>query len=498
MGKHVVVDIGGSSARCFVAEYDGDAITLTPLYTFANSPIQVNGEWFWNARGLFEGIKTGLALAGERFGDNVDSIGIDSMGNAFGLLDAKGDLLEPPPYTRIPQEKRIEESLFRRIGAAELYGMVGLERSKQNSLYHLIRYQVDKPELLARAKRFLMLPDLLCHWLTGETASEYSIASTSCLLDAFSRDWSRPLMSRLGLDPGWFPRVAPTGTVLGKLRRDLADAVGLRRAVVVMIASHDTSSAILCVDDRTPASAFISSGTWGMLGCKLANPLLTAEALQANFANEGAAFGRIQFVHNSPSMSLLQKCREEWAAVGREMAWGELFAAAERAEPFAALLDIEAACFRGQGGMLDQIEAYCRETAQDIPRQPGQVTRAILESIAVNYMQAMHSLDRLVDARFEELTIVGGASQAGLLLQFIADALGRRLAVGPVESTSLGNCLVQLLALGEIKDIDQGRQLLGRFMRPPVLPGGRAEEWRRALAGMHRPGRTTAGPGQED
>ncbi len=478
MSRHLAVDIGGSSARCSLAEFDGESLAISPLHTFPNRPIRLGDEWYWDARGLLGGIKQALAAARADFGPDIDSLAIDSMGNAFGLLDGKGEPLSPPSYTRLPQEERVKDILFDAVGRAETYRIVGLEQGKINSLYYLLRYRLEKPELLDRARHFLMLPDLLGYWLTGEIGCEYTIASTSYLVDAAGRDWSQPLIGRLGLNPAMFPAIHPAGSPVGRLRPELAAELGLPNLRVVRAAAHDTSSAIVCLGDDTRRSAFISSGTWGMLGCKLPEPLLTAEAMRANFANEGAAFGRIKFVHNSPSMSILQACLEDWAASGPALSWHDLFELAERAPPFLARLDLDAPCLRGRSGMVGQIRRHCRETGQAEPDGPGEVARVVLESIAADYLRAMDALGGLVGGDFSGLTVVGGASKAGLLLQFIADALCRRVTLGPVESSTLGNVLMQLLALGEIGSMEEGGRLSRPFFRGAVEPGESADAWR--------------------
>ncbi len=482
MSRHISVDIGGSAARCYLGEFDGEKLAITELHTFRNDPIMVAGKWHWNAHGLFEGIIQALRIARDRCGDTIDSLAIDCMGNAFGLLDKEGALLEQPAYTRAPQSEAIMARLYQHIDRDVLYPIVGLEQSKINSVYYLLEYQTDAPAMLAKARRFLMLPDLLGYWLSGEMASEYCISSTSYLMDAAKRDWSWPLIETLGLDARMFGPITPPGTIVGKLRPALADETGLHKLRVIQAPSHDTSSAIVCIENAIEKSRFGSSGTWGMLGCKLDQPLLTPEAMRANFANEGAAFGQIKFTHNTPSLCILQQCMDEWTRSGMAVGWNELYAEAEQSRPFLALLDLGDPVLRSGGQVVESIQECCRKSGQPLPRQRGEIARIVLEGSILNYLYAMDHLGMLTRTKFSRVTLVGGGARIPFLRHGIATALGKQVRIGPAESTTLGNLVVQMLATGTIGSINDGWEATKHFYQGHEQPDQDKSAWMDAYA----------------
>jgi rhamnulokinase len=427
------VDLGASSGRVMLGSVGPRVLELRELNRFWNGPVRVRGTLHWDVLHLYRSVLEGLHLAGR-----IDSVGIDSWAVDYGLLDSHGRLLGNPVHYRDSRTDGVMERVLSTIPASDLYAVTGLQQLPFNTIY-----QLAAEDLPADAATLLMIPDLLAYWLTGEIGVERTNASTTQLYDVLARDWSDELVSRAGLPRRVFPVLWEPGDVIGTV---LPDETGLAPGIpVVAVGSHDTASAVVAVPAADDRFAYISSGTWSLVGLELDAPVLTDAARQANFTNEGGVDGRIRFLRNVMGLWILQECQRVW---GDDDLAGLLRDAAA-APPFAVLIDPDAPEFLAPGNMPARIEEHCRATGQETPRSRGAVVRCILESLALAYRRTLRAAQTIADRDVDVLHVIGGGSQNELLCQLTADACGVPVLAGPVEGSALGNVLVQARALGE-------------------------------------------------
>ncbi|MCP4198715.1 MAG: rhamnulokinase [Proteobacteria bacterium] len=460
--KYIALDLGGT-ARCVVGAFDGETLSLEVIGRFDTPYVGALDKVYWDVLGLFGNVQQSLQQVVSRYdAAHLASLGVDTMGIAFALLDAGGELLSNPLYSRLPQQTTLLAEAFKRMGPDQIYQHTGLQPAKLNSLYGLLALQLACSPLLDAADTFLMLPDLINYWLSGRIANEYTIASTSHLLDARTRNWAYPLIAAMQLPTHIFPEIIEPGQVLAELHPSVTAVTGLSAIPVVATASHDTAAAVAAVPASQPHFAYLSSGTWGMVGVELEVPNLTANAQRYQFANEGGAGQMIRFVNNNLNLWLVQECRRHWAKHGRVFDWDDLVTLAEQSEPFLAVIDPNAAEFFLPDSMPQAIQQFCRRTGQTVPQTPGQIVRVILESLAFKYREAVDKLSDIQGRKPEVLHIIGGGGRNRLLNQFAANACGLPVIVGPFEATSAGNILMQMVALGDLSNLEEGRALIRR------------------------------------
>lgn len=433
MKRVAAVDLGASSGRVMLGEVGADVLELRELNRFWNGPVRVSGRLHWDVLHLYRSILEGLQASGP-----LDGIGIDSWAVDYGLLDEAGRLLGNPVHYRDSRTDGVMERVLSTIPASELYAVTGLQQLPFNTIY-----QLAAEKLPADAATLLMIPDLLAYWLTGEIGVERTNASTTQLYDVLARDWSDDVVSRAGVPRRVLPALREPGDVVGTV---LPDETGLAPGIpVIAVGSHDTASAVVAVPAVGERFAYISSGTWSLVGLELDAPVLTDDARQANFTNEGGVDGRTRFLRNVMGLWILQECQRVW---GDDDLPGLLRDAAA-APPYAVLIDPDAPEFLAPGNMPARIEEHCRATGQDPPRSRGAVVRCILESLALAYRRTLRAAQTIADREVDVLHVIGGGSQNELLCQLTADACGVPVLAGPVEASALGNVLVQARALGE-------------------------------------------------
>ncbi len=398
----------------------------------------------------------------------LDSLGVDAWGCDFALLGEAGNLLENPYHYRDRRTDGVMEAVFQRVPAEDIYDVTGIQFLPFNTLFQLFAASQRTPRLLDAADTLLTIPDLLNYWLTGELAAEYTNATTTQFVDARSRTWASGLLSRLGLPTRLLPRLVEPGTQLGRLRGDVSPPLAGTR--VVAPACHDTGSAVASVNVGANR-AFLSSGTWSLLGTEVPAPIITPQSRELNFTNEGGVNGTTRLLKNIAGMWLLQSCLRSWAEAGRRLEYGELLAAADDERyAFKALFDPDHSSFLHPSCMVTAISAYCRDTDQPVPDGPPAFTRAILESLAFKYRFVVECLQKLTGTTLDEIQIVGGGSRNRLLNQFTADATGCVVLAGPVEATALGNIAMQMVATGACDSLDGARAIIARS-----FPGERFE-----------------------
>ncbi|MEU6431697.1 rhamnulokinase family protein [Microbispora sp. NPDC046973] len=440
MSVHAAVDLGASSGRVMTVRVEGGRAHLTEVHRFPNRPVRVNGTLHWDVLALYQGVLDGLRAAGP-----VDSIGVDSWAVDYGLLDGDGRLIGNPVHYRDDRTAGIMAAVSARLGAATLYQVSGLQFLPFNTVYQLLAEPA-----LDRAHTMLLIPDLLAYWLTGEAAAEATNASTTGLYDVRARAWSHDLARELGVPPGILPPLREAGTRAGMLRPESAAELGLPGGVEVMaVASHDTASAVAAVPATGERFAYVSSGTWSLVGLELPAPVLTEDSRLANFTNEGGLDGTIRYLRNVMGLWILQECLRVWG----ESDLPGLLAAAAQAPPFAAVIDPDDSTFLPPGDMPARIAAYCERTGQRPPDGRAAIVRCVLESLALAYRRTIREAVRLSGRDVEVVHVVGGGARNALLCQMTADAAGLPVVAGPIEAAALGNGLVQARAHGEVDDI---------------------------------------------
>ncbi|WP_329342333.1 rhamnulokinase [Streptomyces sp. NBC_00663] len=470
--SYAAVDLGASSGRVMVGRVGPDSLELAEAHRFVNRPVRVPEGLRWDVLSLYAGVLDGLKAAGQ-----VNSVGIDSWAVDYGLLDADGALLGNPVHYRDSRTEGVAEKVWATVPAEELYAATGLQYAPFNTLYQLTAAK----EQLGAAQRLLLIPDLLTYWLTGEQGTELTNASTTQLIDPRTRAWSYDIASRLGIDLDLFAPLRQPGDPAGVLRAEVLEETGLRGPVpVTTVGSHDTASAVAAV----PAAAgerfaYICTGTWSLAGLELDSPVLTEESRAANFTNELGLDGTVRYLRNIMGLWLLQECVRAWG----EPELGTLLLDAAKAPALRSVVDASDPVFLAPGRMPERIAEACRASGQPVPRTPGEITRCILDSLALAHRRAVEEAQRLADRPVDVVYVVGGGTRNALLCQLTADACGLPVVAGPTEAAALGNVLVQARAHGLVGDLATSRQLLTRTQ--PLTryePQGDTAPWREAEA----------------
>jgi rhamnulokinase len=481
----LAIDLGASSGRVMLGRWDGQRFGLHELHRFPNGPVAVRGHLHWDVLRLWQEITTGIARYAAQDDAPLAGIGIDTWAVDFGLLDRVGSLLGNPYHYRDRRTDGMLDVVDDHVPPERLYAQTGIQRLPINTLYQLVSMRQHGDPQLDMAKTLLLIPDLLHYWLTRRMVAEYTNATTTQCFDARERRWATELMEELGLPSQILPEVVAPGTLLGNVLPDLRDALGLRRDVpVIATATHDTASAVAAVPGLDRRSAYISSGTWSLVGVELDQPILSDRARQLNFTNEGGVAGSIRFLKNVGGLWLLQECQRQWQREGRQYNWSDLVALAETAQPLRSLVDPDAPDFLSPTDMPAAIRAYCRRTSQPEPDSAGAVVRCCLESLALKYRWVVTALEELTGRTLDTIRIVGGGSQNRLLCQFSADACGRQVIAGPVEATALGNILVQAVALRLVPDIAAGRGAVAGSFDQIIYEPRAAADWDAAIVGF--------------
>lgn len=457
---YLAVDLGASSGRVMAGVFDGKKITLEEMNRFANGGHPIHSSFHWDFLQLFADIKTGLRKAGQTHGKAVVSAGIDTWGVDYGLIDKRGDLLGLPHQYRDPRTNGMEAASFKRMSREKIYGITGIQFMFFNTIFQLLSQVVNKSPALANADRILFSPDLLNFWLTGVKANEYTIASTSQLLDAKKRDWSQPLLKAMGIPSKIFGDIVDPGTVLGGVTKGIAEEIGMPKLKIIAPGTHDTASAVASVPARGTDHAYLSSGTWSLMGVESAQPVISDKSYKLNFTNEGGVCGTIRVLKNICGLWLVQESKRQWEKGGEKLSFDQLIESAKQATPFAAVIDPDSPDFAQPGDMPARIRAFCKRTGQKPPDSMGGIVRTIYESLALKYRRVFGMLEELTGKRIGTLHVVGGGSQNIFLNPCTANALQRPVVCGPVEATALGNIMMQLMATKEIRSLDEGREII--------------------------------------
>lgn len=474
----LAADLGASNGRVLLARWDGVRFDLDVVHRFPNGPVNVPGRQYWDVLRLWASIKEGMARYVSQYGGVAASVGVDTWGVDYGLLDANGQLLGNPVHYRDVRTVGVPEIAFNRVSRADIFAETGLQFMELNTLFQLYAMRIQGDPQLDLAARLLLMPDLLHYWMTGEQVAEYTIASTTQMLHAQERRWATGLLAKLDLPTELLPPIVEPGTVLGPLLPYVTDEVGFSGNVPVIAAgSHDTASAVAAVPDLDEESIYLSSGTWSLMGVEIPQPILTDAVLAHNFTNEGGVDNTIRMLKNVTGLFLVQECRGQWQRAGDDYSWADLMAQAERAEPFRSLLNPDAPDFLNPSDMISAIQDFCRRSNQPVPESVGQIIRCCLESLALRYRSVAESLDELTGRHLSTIRVVGGGSQNTLLNRFTADACQRVVVTGPSEATALGNVMVQAIATGHLANIAEGRAAIAASIDQTVLEPDEAGGW---------------------
>jgi rhamnulokinase len=487
----VAVDLGAESGRIVVGTFDGDGLTTEIVHRFPNQPRTVDGHLRWDVTALWREIVEGLRRAAAA--GPVDSVGVDTWGIDFGyiggdakagggILDGRGDLIADPVSHRDARTDGMLDAAVRVVGRERLYRDTGCQLMEINSIFQLLaEARAGGPPPAAR--RLLMMPDLFHHLLSGSAVAEFTAVSTTGAYDVAGRAWATKLLDDLGVRTDLLPEVVDAGTDLGPVVPELAALPGLAATRVVTPGGHDTASAVAAVPFDDPYAGYISSGTWSLVGVELAHPVVTEESRLANLTNEGGVAGTVRLLRNVMGLWVLQECRRQWAREGRDIGYADLVALAAEAPAARSVVDVDHPTFVRPGDMPDRVRAYCRTTGQPVPSTVGDVTRCVLEGLALRYRAAFDAIGEVTGRPTTLVHIVGGGSRNDLLNQLTADVTGLPVRAGPVEATAMGNLLVQLVALGELGGLEDVRSVVrrggsGRLVEPSD-PGRWGEHYAR-------------------
>lgn len=473
----IAVDLGAGSGRVIAARTDLKTLQLEDVHRFENPGTDLPSGSFWNIIGLYREILEGIRRAVERYGDAIVSIGIDTWGCDFGLIDKNGELIGMPHQYRDPRFEGMADAMHGIMSEAEIYAHTGVKTNFYNSSLHLLAEARKKSPALLHADRLLFVPDLLAYWLTGRAAVERTVASTSQLLDARTGDWAWEVIDALGLPRGIFGEVIAPGTVLGTIREDVAAFIGKSGIPVVATACHDTAAAVAGIPLGGDENLWLSSGTWSIMGVETREAITTPEALGFGFCNELGVDGTIRFLKNIGGLWLIQECKRQWELDGEKLTYAEMATLASEATAFTAFIDPDDATFASPGGMPDKIRAFCEKTGQPVPTDKGQILRVATESLALKYRVVFDCIRSLTGRDFKRLNAGGGGIQNELLSQATADALGVEVVAGPVEATSCGNVITQMIATGHLPDYRAGRELIRQSFDFRTFTPGNAEAW---------------------
>lgn len=479
--KFLAFDFGASSGRAMLATFDGEKITLDEKHRFSNDPVTVNGGMYWDVLRLFHEIKQGILKCANSGDRDIDCIGIDTWGVDYGLLDKNDMLIGNPHHYRDTRTDEMYDKAFELASKEEIFEETGIAFNWFNTIYQLLSEKLSGETSLKEAKTLLFMPDLFNFFLTGEKRCEYTIASTSQMFDSRTFKWSEKLLKKMGLPTDIYPDIIYPGEEVGVLKKELAEELGVEQIPVMAVASHDTGSAVASVPvTDTKDFIYISSGTWSLMGVELDAPIISDKSLKYNFTNEGGVNKTIRFLKNIMGLWLIQESRRQWIREGAELSFDELEKQAREATPFASLVDPDYETFQTPGNMPEKIRDYCRMTNQTVPETKGEIVRCIAQSLAFKYRQTVENMEDVTGRSYKVINIVGGGIKDKMICQFTANATGRIVETGPVEATSIGNVIMQAMAVGAIKDLDEGRKIIKNSFDITRYEPQDSSEWEKA------------------
>ena len=461
MKKRVLAfDFGASSGRAILATFDGKKIDLKEVHRFSNDPVTINGTVYWDIQRLFFEIKQGMVKAKE-FG-GFTSIGIDTWGVDFGLLRKDGTLVENPVHYRDARNDGMVEKATKYMSKERMYDITGIQFMDFNTIFQLLSLKENRPYILEEADKLLFMPDLLNYMLSGVKSTEYSIATTSQMVDLKTNDWSEEILDTFGINKNLLTDIAPTGAVIGQLSDEICEELGVPKADIVSVAAHDTQSAITATPCEFDDFAFISCGTWSLFGTEVKEPIINEASKKLNVTNEGGYDYTTAFLKNICGLWLIQESRRQWIREGTEYSYAELEKLALECEPFKCFIDPDAPEFAPMGNLPRRVKEYCEKTGQYVPQTVGEIIRCIYESLALKYRYTFDGIKECTGKDYDRIHVMGGGTKDKLLLQMTAQSCNVKVFGGPIEATALGNVAIQLMSTGAIKDIKEARKIIAK------------------------------------
>ncbi len=478
MKTYLSVDLGAGSGRVIAARYDGATISMETVNRFDNTPVEFNGHLFWNIPSLISNIRSGLAAAQQKYGQ-IESVGVDTWGVDYVLLDRSGRMLSLPyAYRDVRNSPANTQQVFDAVGRKELYRQTGIQFMDFNTIFQLNAERNEMDSLLAMADRLLFIPDFINFALCGVMANEATIASTSQIIDIQTRDWSRALLSTVGIPAKLLSTPVQPGTVLGKIR----GIAGMENVPLVTVGAHDTASAVASVPaDPATSWGYLATGTWALLGIETDEPVLSELSYELCYTHEGAVNGKFRYLKNCMGMWMIQELRRAWSEHGNAPDFEVLMNEAVAAEPFRSLIDPDYPEFQFPGRMPEKMAEFCRKTNQPIPETKGQFYRAALEAIVMRYREVWAELEQLTGIKREILHMIGGATKDAMHCQMTADALNVKIACGPAEGASMGNAIAQMVGTRDLASFDEGRRLVRDSIQLDYWEPQRPSDWTAAF-----------------
>ncbi|MGE5294170.1 MAG: rhamnulokinase [Solirubrobacterales bacterium] len=458
--NYIAVDLGAESGRVMLGRVADGRLSLEQVHRFANGPVQEQDSLRWDFDRLMTEIKTGIGLAANKADSPVRGIGVDTWGVDFGLLDSDGRLIEKPYHYRDSRTNGMMDKAFAKMPKREVYENTGIQFMQLNSLYQLLAMRLTNPDVLAKADKLLFMADLFSYFLCGRPFGEYTLASTSQMMDMKTGRWSKAIFKELSLPLEIMPHVTRPGTVVGELTPEVAKEIGCGRIPVIAVGSHDTASAVLGVPGQGDRWAYLSSGTWSLMGVEIPQAIVNDKTFAYEFTNEGGVENTIRLLKNIMGLWLVQECKRQWQREGQDLSYAELTKMATKAKPFFGYVNCDNSDFLAPGDMPARINKCLSATGQKPTQDKGQMVRLVLESLALKYRSVLTAIEDVTGKTIETLHIVGGGIQNELLCQFTADATGRKVVTGPIEATASGNILMLAKAAGQLKSIDEARQVV--------------------------------------
>jgi len=473
---YLAIDLGAESGRTMLGTFADGKLTLTETHRFPNGPVQLPDGLHWDVLRQWAEIKAGID-ATVKSGVELSSLGVDTWAVDFALLEENGALLGNPFHYRDARTDGMMDEAFRHMSREELFANTGIQFLQLNSLYQLLAMVHEKSPLLDIARTFVTIPDLLNYWLCGEITNEFTNATTTQCLDPIKRDWSRPVLEAMGIPTHLFGPVTAPGTQIGTLLPEVAEETGAGDVKVILPACHDTGSAVVAVPAQNQDFAWISSGTWSVMGAEVKEPALGEKALAYNFTNEGGVFDTWRLSKNIMGLWLVQECRREWQRQGQDLTYDEITRLAAESKAFLAVINPDDDAFFHPGDMPECIRQFCQKTGQRVPQTKGEVLRVALESLALKYRWVLERTEELSGKRLDPIHIIGGGTKNRLLNQFTTDATGRTVVTGPVEATAIGNVLMQAIGLGHLSALAEARAVVRNSFEVEEYHPGNREGW---------------------
>ena len=481
MSKVLAFDFGASSGRAMLFTFDGAKLEIEEMHRFSNDPVMVNGSYHWDVLRLFFEIKKGISKTINAGHKDIEAIGIDTWGVDYGLFDENGKMLGNPYHYRDERTNGMIELADKKVGKKYIFDQTGIQFCFFNTLFQLMAAKEQKDTTLPLAKKLLFIPDIFNYLLTGVMKNEYTEASTSMMLDPFTKKWNKELLEKLDIPTDILCDIIEPGSVVGELSDAICEELGCPKIPVIAVGSHDTASAVASVPATEDYSyAYISSGTWALMGAELDGPSVTDTSFKYDFTNEGGVCGKIRFLKNIMGLWIIQECRRQWEREGKELSFNDLEQAAWGAAPFESFIDPDYYDFATPGNMPQKIRNFCEKTGQKIPQTEGEVIRCAAQSLALKCRMVADALEDVQGKKLEAIHMLGGGIKDTMVTSFVSNATGKRVVAGPVEATSTGNAIIQLMALGKISNLTEARTIIRDSFPIKVYEPQDTDDWNAA------------------